>query len=96
MNAQIIRYEAAKARRYARADARYAWVMHVASEFEASGVAYTCGAVVLDYARPLAVEATQSGGPLVDYRFDAGFSVAALSRAVWDEVHFRSMKRCTS
>lgn len=63
-----------------RAEARNKLVGELADQFEASGVEYTCGAVVIDW-----VKRTITGDQLEATYWDAG----RCAQRVWDEVHAR-------
>ena len=60
----------------------------IADEFEASGIEYTCGAVVMDFAAKRIVLLTDNAEfrPFLAHRF---LEFSRIKRAAWDEVHKR-------
>lgn len=72
---------------------REAMACRIADQFEASGIEYTCGAVVTRFALPI-IEAAFRDEP--EYAAEKGgpaLAVWKLQKAAWDEVHRRYMAR---
>jgi len=63
-------------------------VKRLADEFEASGIKYTCRAVVMDFARPRILKYTEEA-PYREYRTHHTFTMRRLTNDVWKEVHKR-------
>ena len=63
-------------------------VKRLADEFEASGIKYTCGAVVMDFAKPRILQLTEEA-PYREYRTHHMFGMRKLTKYVWIEVHKR-------
>lgn len=69
-------------------DARNDLVTKLADEFEASGIAYTCAAVVHSFAEPRIIALTDEE-PYREWRVHSMWSLRRLKTAVADQVHAR-------
>lgn len=68
-----------------RQSVKLEFVTFAADEFEKSGIEYSCGAVVCDFAKPLVAEYRKT----TEFANHRTFSAWLLEKAVWDEVHRR-------